>query len=182
MIGTLLIIGAIYGGCLGAVVVRARDAARAASNARTLQSLRMALQMYADLPENQNAFPDAGSPAASLALLYPKYVADMRIFLDVRDPDCSQKSEHLKHVIEHELPLTEAYDDIGIGYEAGTSPIDPMAIVLYEKAPVNGRRNVCNVGGTVESMDEREFQRAIQHQRDEWWERKVALATRQARK
>jgi hypothetical protein len=146
-IGTLIVIGTIYGLLLGAVVIRTRDAARRVSNARTLQAIRTAMQMYADSPDNLNHFPDAGSPAASLALVYPNYIPDFCIFLDARDPDIGTKRAHVQQCMRERRPVAECYDDIGVGYEPGLMPTDPMAILLYEKTPSNGGRNVCLAGG-----------------------------------
>ena len=119
------------------VLARARQSARRVSNANNLSQLGKALIMYADVPQNAEYPADASE-------LYPDYATDVRMFSNADFPK----------------------EDVGYIYIPGSLPREDFArnVVMYENIPedhVSKGRNVLFASGTVEFVEEAEFQELL---------------------
>ena len=113
------------------VIGRARGAAQHAASANNLKQIGLAYQMYIN---DNNAAPDSG------ASLFPKYIADKRVF---QNP---------------------GHKDAAAGYTmiAGIQSSDQGAMVAYETEGQDGNRHVLMINGAVENLNEVEFQERLQ--------------------
>jgi len=124
---------------------------RAESTRSNLQQLAMALELYQD---EYRTFPAGGKTSVeSLWLLYPKLLADSRVYFNPRDRTRVPKDEGS---LDRELT--------GFDYVGDCRTEFPKDIQVFERAATSGGRYVLRVDGTIQWMDESEFQRAVQEQ------------------
>jgi hypothetical protein len=125
---------------------------RRTSSASNLNQIGKALMMYSDVPSNNGSLP------ASLDALFPMYVADQKVFLNPRD-------ESFRDKVAKQQATRNSVSIIDYAYEPGLDINDATDIVAYEKVPIVGGRNVLVIGGSVEYVEEPEFQKRLAEQR-----------------
>jgi hypothetical protein len=148
----ILAASCVIAGMITGVFSRSRMSSRRTVSASHLHQIGKALQMYVEDPVNNN------TPPASLAALYPKYVADQMLFLN---PCVDHDRVDVSAVRGNSTQLVM----IDYAYEPSLVASDMTSIVAYEKTPATGGRNILVKGGAVEFMIEEEFQKELARQR-----------------
>jgi hypothetical protein len=118
------------------VLGRARESAKRVASAANMRMIHEAL-LASQLDAGDNKLP------ADPYTLYPKFLPDSRVFRCQRYPN----------------------EPAGYVYVSGLNTSDSQAILLYENVPTTSRsygRNVLRAGGTVEFLQEAEFQRDLE--------------------
>ena len=151
----------VLAGMLLPALARAREEARRAACKNNVSQIGKALFSYAC--DHNDQYPTTGTPgdsAASLALLHPQYLSDIRVFMCPSAAGAGQRRAMRG-------PLTEA--DCSYTYDNTVTMEDASAdtILLWDKSPENHRngRNVLFVDCHVKWMSEEEFQGKLAEQK-----------------